>query len=329
MTELMTAADAKASVKESIKSGNGGIEAVKGTNGIGNRQHKDRLFRMVFREKEDLLSLYNAVNGSHYTDPSDLEITTIEDVLYMGYKNDISFLIDDYLNLYEAQSSWNPNMPLRGLFYFSSLYSGYIKVRNLDLYSKVRIPVPTPRFVVFYNGTKKEPERRELRLSESFIKPDEPFPYLECVAVVLNINYGQNRELMENCRKLYEYSFLVEQIRVQIEKGLTLTAAIDQAIAVCLKEGILSKFLTKHRAEVRTMILSEYDEELHLKDTYHCGYEDGKTEGRAEGKAEGETLLAVLAVRLKEDSRLDDLWKALNDAEFRQCLYQEYGLTTR
>lgn len=109
-----------------------------------NRQHKDRLFRMLFRDKKDLLSLYNTVNGSHYTDPKDLEITTIEDVLYMGMKNDVSFLIEEYLNLYEAQSTWNPNMPLRGVFYFSRLYSGYIKTRKLDIHSRTRIPLRLP-----------------------------------------------------------------------------------------------------------------------------------------------------------------------------------------
>ena len=100
-----------------------------------NRAFKDSLFRMIFRERDELLELYNAVNGSHYDNPDDLTITTIEDVLYLGMKNDISFLIGQYLNLYEAQSSWNPNMPLRGLFYFSRLYQGYIKQQQLDLYS--------------------------------------------------------------------------------------------------------------------------------------------------------------------------------------------------
>ena len=68
------------------------------------RCFKDSLFRMVFQEKRELLSLYNAINGSRYEDPELLEITTIQDVLYMGLKNDCSFLIDEYLNLYETQS---------------------------------------------------------------------------------------------------------------------------------------------------------------------------------------------------------------------------------
>ena len=91
------------------------------------RNYKDSLFRMVFREKRELLSLYNAINGTDYDDPEELIVTTIEDVLYMGRKNDVSFLIDDVMNLYEHQSSWNPNMPLRGLLYISMLYQGFIE----------------------------------------------------------------------------------------------------------------------------------------------------------------------------------------------------------
>ena len=151
------------------------------------RNYKDSLFRMVFREKKELLSLYNAINGTAYEDPEELIVTTIEDVLYMGRKNDISFLIKDVMNLYEHQSSVNPNMPLRGLIYISMLYQGYIEQNNLDIYSSTLLKLPTPKYLVFYNGTKAEPDRQELRLSDSFIKREEQ-PDLECRAVILNIN---------------------------------------------------------------------------------------------------------------------------------------------
>ena len=132
------------------------------------RNFKDSLFRLVFHGKEELLSLYNAVNGSSYTNADDLEINTLEDVVYMGMKNDVSFLFAHYLNLYEAQSTSNPNMPLRGTIYFGDLIKGWVESNHLDMYSEKQIMIPKPKFLVFYNGLKKEPERKILRLSDSF-----------------------------------------------------------------------------------------------------------------------------------------------------------------
>ena len=255
------------------------------------RTFKDSLFRMIFREKEELLSLYNAVNGC-YTDAGELEIHTIEDAVYMRMKNDAAFLFEDYLNLYEAQSSWNPNMPLRGLFYFSSLYRGYVEQRQLDLYSKVRLKLPFPKFIVFYNGLKRTEERWEEHLSDSFreqgknvseekTEPAEKAvpPSLECVAQMVNINYGHNRELMQNCRKLYEYSYFVEAVRMRLDKGLKLDAAVDAAVKECIEGGVLADFLRKHRAEVKDVILAEYNEELHIKSEKELSFEEGEAAG--------------------------------------------------
>lgn len=91
-------------------------------NKLVNREYKDRLFKLVFREKKDLLELYNAINDTEYDNLDDIEINTLEDVVYMGMKNDISFLVTDVLNLYEHQSTFSPNLPLRGLLYFADLY---------------------------------------------------------------------------------------------------------------------------------------------------------------------------------------------------------------
>ena len=199
------------------------------------RNYKDSLFRMVFREKAELLSLYNAMNGTAYDDPEDLTVTTIEDVLYMGLKNDISFLIEDVMNLYEGQGSWNPNMPLRGLFYFSMIYQGYIRQNHLDIYSSTLLKLPSPRYVVFYNGLKEEPDRQDLKLSDSFIKA-EGSPCLECTAQVININFGRNEELMEACKKLRDYAYFVEKVREYLKEGLTLEASIDQAVVHCINK---------------------------------------------------------------------------------------------
>ena len=176
------------------------------------RTYKDSLFRMIFQDREALLSLYNAINGTCYDQPEELIITTLEDAIYLGWKNDVSFLIQDVLSLYEHQSTRNPNMPLRGLFYISSLFQGYLKANDLDPYSSVLLKLPTPRYVVFYNGTQEEPDRTELRLSDSFIRKDVE-PCLECTALVLNINYGHNKELMKACHKLYEYAYFIQKVR--------------------------------------------------------------------------------------------------------------------
>lgn len=279
------------------------------------RSYKDRLFRVLFSNKKDLLSLYNAMNGSDYQDPDALEITTMEDVLYMAMKNDVSFLIENFMNLYEHQSSRNPNMPLRGLFYFSRLYSSYVESRQLDLYSSSLLKLPTPRYFVFYNGTQEEPEIQSLLLSDSFEKQDtETAASLECIATVLNINYGHNQELMKNCRRLYEYSYLVNQIRKALEHGMRLEAAIEWAIQDCLQNEILKDFLTRHREEAKFLILSEYNEELHRKTTYN------------EGMQEGQKQINSLFKRLLQQQRLDDMKRATEDPEYQKMLLEEFGL---
>ena len=274
------------------------------------RNYKDSLFRMVFREKKELLSLYNAINGTAYEEPEELIVTTIEDVLYMGRKNDISFLIKDVMNLYEHQSSVNPNMPLRGLIYISMLYQGYIEQNNLDIYSSTLLKLPTPKYLVFYNGTKAEPDRQELRLSDSFIKREEQ-PDLECRAVVLNINYGHNKKLMEACRKLYEYSRFVETIRGYLNTGMKLGAAMDQAIEDCIRFDILKEFLLKHRGEVKQVILTEYNQERHAKTLLE--------EGRKQGREENAKLLQK---EREENARLLQKAQEQYAKSIRQLLLQ-------
>ena len=251
----------------------------------GNREHKDRLFLKVFEDKEALLSLYNAVNGSDYENPEELEITTLDNVLYMRMKNDLSFLIDGSLNFYEHQSTFNPNMPLRGCFYMAKVYQEYVERRQLDIYSSTRLTLPTPRFIVFYNGTDRMKHTPELtlKLSDSFEKQEEE-PALECKARVININYGFNTEIMEKCPKLYEYSFLISKIREGTAQGKKLEAAIGAAIDICIEEGILTDLLTSYRMEVIGMLLTEYDEERHLKNTYEEGVKKGQKKGESIGE---------------------------------------------
>ena len=279
-----------------------------------NRQYKDRLWRMVFNNKEDLLQLYNAINHTDYQNPDDLEVNTLEDVLYLSMKNDVSFLVGGTMNLYEHQSTFNPNMPLRGVFYFSRLYEGYVADNNLMIYHEKRVRLPKPKYIVFYNGTKNQPDSMELKLSDCFENTDNEAPCLECTATMLNINYGHNQELMKHCRKLEEYSIFVQCVREYIQSEPSVEDALEKAIDTCINQDVLADFLKKHRAEVTNMILTTYDKDL---------YEKTLKEDAREEELESGILLAKY---LFNDNRSKDLERASKDIEYQKKLLKEYGI---
>ena len=244
-----------------------------------NREHKDRLFISLFgsaERKENTLELYNAVNGSHYDNPDDITIYTIEDALYMTMKNDVAFLISCHMNLYEHQSTPNPNMPVRGLLYLAKLYDKYIETQELNIYGRERMKLPTPRFVVFYNGTEERPEKEILRLTDLFEKKEESC--VEVTATVFNVNAGKNDALMEQSKTLREYAQLVALIREK-RKRMPLKEAADEAVTECIKAGILTDYLLARKAEVYDMLLTEYDEEK----VHRMFFRDGERKGREEG----------------------------------------------
>lgn len=251
-----------------------------------NRQYKDRLWRMIFNNKEDLLQLYNAINHTDYQNPDDLEVNTLEDVLYLSMKNDVSFLVGGTMNLYEHQSTFNPNMPLRGVFYFSRVYEGYVADNNLMIYHEKRVRLPKPKYIVFYNGTKNQPDSMKLKLSDCFENTDNEAPCLECTATMLNINYGHNQELMKHCRRLEEYSIFVQCVREYIQSEPSVENALEKAIDTCINQDVLADFLKKHRAEVTNMILTTYDKDLYEKTLKEDAREEGRAEGLMEGRAE-------------------------------------------
>ena len=254
-----------------------------------NRKHKDRLFQRVFADKKDLLDLYNAINGTNYADPDELEITTLEDVIYMSMKNDMSFIISSTLNLYEHQSTFNPNMPVRGLLYFARLYETYIKQHGLNIYGHKLIKLPRPQFIIFYNGRDEYPDEMVLKLSDAFVPMSSAREdaALECRATMLNINYGHNRTLLNTCRRLHDYSYFIAKVNEYADSGLTMEEAVDNAVDLCIKENILADILIKCRSEVSSMLLTEFDEKLYKKSVYKEGYEDGVSEGYERGVDEG------------------------------------------
>ncbi|MBQ9903127.1 MAG: hypothetical protein IJM51_12215 [Clostridia bacterium] len=254
-----------------------------------NREYKDRLFRFIFgnpEKKEWTLSLYNAMNGSHYTNPDDLTFNTIEDAVYMSMKNDVSFLIADTFNFYEHQSTFNPNMPMRLLIYAGMIYDSYIETHAYyHRFSSLQQHAPTPKCVCFYNGTTETEDRIILKLSDAFAPGSDPD--IEVRVTMININYGHNGELLKACKPLSDYSLFVYSVRDNLKRSRNLEDAIDMAIAEMSEDSIIKPFLMTNRAEVKSMFITEYDEARTFAEQKEEGRELGREEGRAEGRAEG------------------------------------------
>ena len=295
-----------------------------------NRNYKDTVFRMLFSDRKNLLSLYNAVNQSNYKNPEDLEIVTLENAIYMGMKNDLAFIMDTNLYLYEHQSTYNPNIPLRDLFYIASEYQDLVDEKSL--YSSGIQKIPTPNFLVFYNGTDRNvPDRTELRLSDAFENPTQD-PALELKVTMLNINAGHNEELMKNCHVLWEYAQYVARVR-KYAAELPLNEAVELAITECIREGILAEFLQHNRAEVYKVSIFEYDKEKEEKKLRkaerECGREEGLQQGLQEGLQQGrmeerKSLLALIA-KMSAGGDADKI-TMLNDPEVMEAMQKKYGI---
>ena len=243
-----------------------------------NRKYKDTVFRMLFSDRKNLLSLYNAVNGSAYEDEAALEIVTLENAIYMGMKNDLAFIVDTGLFLYEHQSTYTPNMPLRDLFYISAEYQKFVNHRSL--YSSVIQKIPAPNFVVFYNGTEKKEDSWINYLSEAYQNLSGE-PNLELKVLTLNINEGHNGELMEQCQILREYAQYVAKVR-EYARETELDVAVEQAVNDCIQNNILTEFLRKNKSEVIAMSIFEYDKEEEEKKLRKAEFEAGREAGKKE-----------------------------------------------
>ncbi len=291
-----------------------------------NVKYKDTIFRMLFSEPEHLLSLYNAVSGKNYQDPAALNIVTLENAVYMGMKNDLAFVLEMGLYLYEHQSTYNPNIPLRDLFYIASEYQALVDGKSL--YSSGIQKIPTPKFIVFYNGLdRKVPDRMELRLSDAYENPTDE-PDLELKVTMLNINDGHNEELMNSCHVLQEYAKYVARVRKYVAE-MPLDEAVERAITECISEGILADFLRKNRAEVVKVSIFEYDKEKEEKKLrkaeFEYGREQGRIEGERSGRTEGETMLLTLIAKMSAGGDSDKVTQ-LNNPEVLKAMKEKYGI---
>ena len=249
---------------------------------LSNREYKSDVFSMLLEEKENAISVYNALNGTDYPDDTEIEITTLDSGISLSVRNDASFIICSTLNIYEHQSTFCPNMPLRSLFYISSILQKRLKGR--DLFSTRRVLIPTPHFVVIYNGLEERPEKEILKLSDSFFGKNE-LPEMELICTVININPKKNAGIKEKSRVLAEYTLFVEKVRENVMNGVDVP--IRSAIIYCKENNILRDFLSRRGMEVeKNMQIDmtwEAREPLIRKEEYEAGREEGMEEGLDKG----------------------------------------------
>ena len=273
------------------------------------RNYKDTVFRMLFNSKKELLTLYNALNNTDYTKEEELEIVTLENAIYMTFKNDVSCLLDMNIQLFEQQASVNPNTPLRFLMYIARQLEKLIV--KMNLYGSKLIKLPNPRFFVFYNGKVQQPEVEKLCLSSSYEhKTDEI--NLELKVLQLNINSGYNEEVKRKCPTLFQYMQYVDVVRKYSEDH-TLEEAVPLAVDYCIKHNILKDFLLANKAEVISMSIFEFDEELYKKSIREEGYEEGIEKGIEKGLKQGrEESRSILE---QKDAEIELLKKLLAEKD--------------
>ena len=327
----------------------------------GNREYKSDVFSMLMQDKERALQLYNAMNGSSYDNPEDVEIVIHDGGISLSVRNDASFIVDARLSIYEHQSTVCPNMPVRSLIYFSVILSDMLSdkkkgtKKGKNIYGRRLVKIPTPHFVVFYNGEEEQPEVQELKLSDAFEKPtDEPNLELKCK--VYNINDGKNKAIMESCGWLNDYMTFVNKVREYHADGAFDDLAIDieKAIDYCIDNDILKEFLKTYRSEVtKSMQLNyEFDRQLELERAdaieegleqgikqgleqgleqgieqgLEQGIEQGLEQGIEQGLEQGIELINQLNQILLSEGKYDELQKASKDKEYQKKLLAEYGL---
>lgn len=273
-----------------------------------NREYKDQLFRAIFSSRKDwLLDLYNAVNDTDYTNVDDLDYDIIDGVIYVSVRSDISFIFDCNINLYEHQSTYNPNMPMRGLIYFSILYRQYAKVMKTDYFSSTLVKVPTPRYAVFYNGDRRTEEVTKLRLSDAFINKDDSGEF-EWTATMYNINYDANKRLLKKCKVLHDYSLYVHKVR-EYSKTMKLAEAVARAVDDAIKENLLDGYFYNHSEGVLNMTLLEIDMDEFMQNRERDGERRGKRKAYIEMYNDGD-ITADKAAR-KLNISVEDFFNSL------------------
>ena len=218
--------------------------------------YKDSLFRAIFNDRKRLAGLYKALSGNEVS-PDEININTLSGVFMNDIKNDISFCVGNRLIiLLEHQSTWNPNMPLRFLWYLGNLYRDLIEMDVI--YKGTLLKIPAPEFYVLYNGAREVPYFQKLKLSDAFTMPSSS---LELTADCYNINYEESKEILEHCHDLMAYSIFIAKVREYVKEEFSLFDAIKKAIRYCESHDLMADYFTKHESEVFDMVNFEWNAE--------------------------------------------------------------------
>ena len=256
-----------------------------------NKRHKNSVFSALFSNPETLRELYSAIEGIDIPPDAVININTLSDALFMKQINDVSFTINDRIVvLIEHQSTINENVPLRLLMYIGRIYEKIIDRKKL--YKQKVYKIPTPEFIVLYNGADPCPDHQKLRLSTAFKNVDElklsengAFP-LELTVQVYNINHGHNPRIQERSETLNEYSVFMDKVN-EYKRKLPLDEAIITAIKYCLERNILKQFLMMYGA---TEVINMLFEEPTIEEIIEVRVEE-RVEERLEERAAKEKLV--------------------------------------
>lgn len=271
-------------------------------------KYKDNVFCMLYRDKKNLLELYNALNNSNYINVNDLKVTTLNGGSYMKYKNDASFLLSMNLYMFEQQSSRNNNMALRFLHYVSDVFRELFS--NDMLHRRSMIKIPVPHFVTFYNGLEKwVDEEAEIKLSDMYEIPVDD-PQLELKVRVININ--KDADILSKCKTLRDYMTFVNKVRYKTAaEREDVKLAVLEAMDECIEENILVDFFEQHREEVVEVSIYDYDEEKVRKTLVEEAVKEAVEETKREDRQIN--MINLIIKKVKKEKTLETIASELEE----------------
>ena len=297
---------------------------------------KDSVFTTLFGESKYTLDLYRSLHPEDTeTTEKDIKIITTDNILVSGMFNDLSFLIGLKMMIFaEAQSTFSVKLAIRLFLYYAVSLKEYIDDMEIDLYSDSRVlgyrtknivdgkviksdPVynlPTPEFYVIYTGNDDVPDT--IDFADLYLpSPDGT----KKVTLSVKIIRSSSRE-GDFVSQYIRFCKAATEMRRKNRDDLNL--AVKELTEYCLSNNILAEFIKEHENEVYTMMDTLFNQErvteIHEKNLMWESYNNGVDDG--------ENKLGALFRALEEAGRKDDAFKAASDAEYRQKLYEEFGI---